>query len=145
MLAGVGVRFLLTLDPTGIPRAAEVGIDARMLGVRRCSSRWYRRCSSGLVPAMRGASPALQGTLRDTTLTASAGVGRQLIRRSLVTIEVALCVVLVLGAALMLRSFARLLSVDPGIPAVERAHGRRLVTADDLRRIRPASKCSIPA
>ena len=113
VLAAIGVRFLLTLDPAGIPRASEVGLDGRMLGFTLLVTL-VSAMLSGLVPAVRGASPALQGTLRDTNLTATTGVGRQLIRRSLVTLEVALCVVLVLGAALMLRSFARLLSVDPG-------------------------------
>ncbi len=113
VFAQVGVRLLLTLDPTSIPRAAEVGIDGRMLAFALVVSV-VTAILAGLLPAIKGASPALQGTLRDTTLTTSAGANRQLLRRSLVTLEVALCVVLVLGAGLMIRSFSRLLAVDPG-------------------------------
>ncbi|HEY7057703.1 MAG TPA: ABC transporter permease, partial [Vicinamibacterales bacterium] len=112
-LAEVGVRVLLSLDPASIPRVGEVGIDGRMLLFAVLVSL-ASAVLAGLLPAVRGASPVLQGTLRDTSRTATAGAGRQLLRRSLVTLEVALCVVLVLGAALMLRSFARLTSVDPG-------------------------------
>ena len=68
----------------------------------------------GLMPAVRGARADLQQTLRDASHAASGGVGRQLFRRSLVVAEVALTVMLVIGAALMLRSFARLTAVDPG-------------------------------
>ena len=89
-LAGIGVRFLLTLDSASIPRASEVGLDGRMVGFTLLVTL-VSAMLSGLVPAVTGASPALQGTLRDTNLTATAGVGRQLLRRSLVTLEVALC------------------------------------------------------
>jgi len=111
--AAAGVRLFLSLDAAAVPRAADVGVDGRMLAFALIVTL-ASALLSGVVPALRGASPMLQGTLRDTSLSATAGVGRQLIRRSLVTIEVALCVVLLLGAALMLRSFSRLLSVDPG-------------------------------
>ena len=107
------------------PPAADAGSDQHSHARRKSAS--MAACSAfalvvsvvtailaGLLPAIKGASPALQGTLRDTTLTTSAGANRQLLRRSLVTLEVALCVVLVLGAGLMIRSFSRLLAVDPG-------------------------------
>jgi putative ABC transport system permease protein len=111
--AAAGVRLFLSLDASAVPRATDVGLDGRMLGFALLMTL-ASALLSGVVPALRGASPMLQGTLRDTSLNATAGTGRQFVRRSLVTIEVALCVVLVLGAALMLRSFSRLQSVDPG-------------------------------
>jgi len=112
-LAALGVRLFLSIDAASVPRSADVGLDGRMLAFALIVTI-ASALLSGVVPAFRGASPMLQGTLRDTALTTTAGSGRQFIRRSLVMIEVALCVVLLLGAALMLRSFSRLQSVDPG-------------------------------
>jgi putative ABC transport system permease protein len=113
VLANVGVRLLLAADPSSVPRSAEVGIDASILAFAAFVSL-SSAVVFGLVPAIRGASPMLQDTLRDTTRSTTAGAGRQLMRRTLVAVEVALGVILLFGAGLMLRSFDRLLSVDPG-------------------------------
>jgi putative ABC transport system permease protein len=115
-LAYIGVHALLRIDPSSIPRAAEIAVDARMLAFAAVLSL-ASALLFGLVPALRGASPALQDTLRESSQSMTAGVGRQLARKGLVAMEVALGVVLVLGATLMLRSFDRLLSVDPGFQA----------------------------
>jgi putative ABC transport system permease protein len=115
-LAAVGVRGLLQIDPSSIPRAGEVGVDARMLAFAAMLSV-ASALLFGLVPALRGAAPALENTLRESSRSATAGVGRQLARKALVALEVALGIVLVLGATLMLRSLDRLLAVDPGFQA----------------------------
>ncbi len=112
-LAQVGVRALLHIDPTSIPRAEDVSVDARMLGFAAVLSL-ASALLFGLVPALRGAASHLQGALRDSSQSTTAGAGRQFVRKALVAIEVALGIVLVLGATLMLRSFDRLLSVEPG-------------------------------
>jgi putative ABC transport system permease protein len=113
VLAQLGVRYLVAIDASSIPRSSEVGIDGRMLAFAALVSL-SSAMLFGLVPALRGASPVLQGTLRESSLSTTAGAGRQLLRRTLVALEVALGVILVLGAGLMLRSFDRLISVDPG-------------------------------
>jgi predicted permease len=113
VLALFGVRVLLAIDPSSIPRATDVGVDARVLAFAAVISL-ASALIFGLVPAIRGAAPSLQGTLREASQSTTAGAGRQLARRALVAVEVALGVILVLGAGLMLRSFDRLLSVDPG-------------------------------
>jgi putative ABC transport system permease protein len=112
-LAIGGVRALVSIDPTSIPRSAELGVDYRMLLFAVAVSTL---CAFlvGVLPAFRAASADLQQTLRDASLSISGGVGHQLFRRGLVTAEVALTVILVLGAGLMLRSFERLLQVEPG-------------------------------
>ena len=116
VLAWAAVRGLLSIDPTSIPRATELGVDYRMVLFAAAVSVI---CAAlfGLMPAIRGARADLQQTLRDASQSASGGIGRQLFRRALVVAEVALTVMLVLGAALMLRSFARLTAVDPGFRA----------------------------
>ena len=112
-IAQAGVRLLLTIDPTSIPRSSEVTPDSRMLafaaGLSVVSALLF-----GLLPALRGSSPQLHTTLKDSNATVSGGAGRQWVRRGLVATEVAVSVVLVVGAGLMLRSFERLLSVQPG-------------------------------
>ena len=115
-LAQVGVRALLAIDPASVPRSAEVAVDARVLAFVAIVSL-LSALVFGLFPAIRGAAPSLQGTLREASQSTTAGTGRQLLRRALVAVEVALGVILVLGAGLMLRSFDRLLSVDPGFKA----------------------------
>ncbi len=110
-LAVAGVRALLAAFPGAVPRAAEVGIDLRVLaftlGVSIATGILF-----GLAPAFhaRGRSA---GALAEGGRTA-AGRGRQLFRALLVGSEVALATVLVLAAGLLLRSFQTLLAVDPG-------------------------------
>jgi putative ABC transport system permease protein len=112
-LGAAGVRALLAIDPSSVPRSAEIGLDMRMV--------WFAAGASllsaalfGLMPALRGAKADLQSTLRESSQATTAGSGRQWFRRGLVVAEVGLSVVLVIGAGLMLRSFSRLLSVDLG-------------------------------
>ena len=69
----------------------------------------------GLVPALQSARPNLNETLRDAGARgASAGRSRQRLRSTLVVGEVALSLVLLVGAALLIRSFLRLQNVKPG-------------------------------
>src|SRR5262249_39165400 len=69
----------------------------------------------GIVPAIQSARPNLTETLRDAGARgSSAGRGRQRLRSSLVVGEVALSLVLLVGAALLIRSFMDLSRVDPG-------------------------------
>ena len=116
LVAQAGVRALLTIDPTSIPRSSEVTVDGRMLAFAAGLS-FVSALLFGLLPALRGSSPELVSTLKESNSTVSGGAGRQWVRRGLVAVEVALSVVLVVGAGLMLRSFERLLSVQPGFDA----------------------------
>jgi putative ABC transport system permease protein len=68
----------------------------------------------GLVPALRATKTDLNESLKDRSRGANAGRKGDRVRRLLVVAEVALSLVLLVGGGLMLRSFARLTSVDPG-------------------------------
>jgi putative ABC transport system permease protein len=103
LLALAGVPALLALAPAGrVPRAAEVGMDARALlftlGLSVLTAVVF-----GLVPAFRATRP----------IGSSAG-RREGLRGVLVVAELALALVLLTGAGLLLKSFWRLQSVDPG-------------------------------
>lgn len=108
-----GVHLLVATNPDGIPRAAEIGIDASVLlftfGVSIVTGLLF-----GLAPAAHVTGQRLNRALRDGSGRMTAGVHRLHVRRLLVAAEVALAVVLVVGSGLLLRSFAELQRVDPG-------------------------------
>jgi predicted permease len=114
LLAFWGTRALLALSPPNIPRLDAVGVDARVLaftaGVALLTSLVF-----GLAPALQASASELQETLKEGGRGASAGVRRQRVRRALVVAEVALAMVLVVGAGLLIKSFARLMGIDAGV------------------------------
>ena len=112
VVAWFGTRFLLLLSEGQLPRSLDVTIDARVLLFSLALSI-LTGLLFGLVPALRISAPALQGALREGSRGLAGSVSQRL-RNALVVAEVALAVVLVVGAGLMTRSFARLLDIDPG-------------------------------
>ena len=114
LFAYFGLNALLALIPANapLPRTEPIAIDARVflftLGVSLLTAVIF-----GLVPSLRLSRVDLQNILTQGTLRSGVG-GHLLLRRSLVVAEVALALILSVGAGLMLRSFARLMSVDPG-------------------------------
>jgi putative ABC transport system permease protein len=98
----------------GIPFWMQFRIDAQVLaftvGVAVLTAILF-----GLAPALQAARPKLIETLRDAGARgASAGRGRQRLRSGLVVAEIALSVILLVGAALLIRSFMGMQSVKPG-------------------------------
>ena len=114
VFAQVGLRSLLALIPQNapLPRSEPIAIDARVLLFTFLASL-FTAVVFGLVPALRLSRVDLQNALKQGTLRGGVG-GHQTLRRSFVVAEVALALLLSVGAGLMLRSFARLISVDPG-------------------------------
>ena len=110
-VAQVGSRLLLRLAAGQLPRAQEVGLDGSVLAFT-AGLAVLTGIVFGLVPAIRASSPELQQTLREGTRGSTGGAGR--LRNALVVTEVALAMVLVIGAGLMTRSFINLLRVDLG-------------------------------
>jgi putative ABC transport system permease protein len=114
VLASAGVRFLLSLQPQGIPRLEEIGIDGTVVAFTALVS-----ILSGLLigafAAFRYGSPDLVPALKDGGRGGTAGKARHRARQILVVVQVALALVLLVGAGLMIRSFWRLASVDPGV------------------------------
>jgi putative ABC transport system permease protein len=113
LLAFWAVGALVSLNPGDVPRIEEIGIDWRVLlfalGVSLLTGVLF-----GLAPALRASRPDLNASLKEGATAAISGMRRPGLRSALVVSEVALTLVLLVGAGLMLRSFERLRRVDPG-------------------------------
>ncbi len=108
-----GVDLLVALKPVDLPRLTEIGIDRGVFAFTALLSL-VTGLGFGLVPAWQASRSDLNEGLKESSRGATGGPGRQRFRGMLVVTEVALSLVLLIGAGLMIRSFARLLSVDPG-------------------------------
>jgi len=111
LVAQFGGHLLVQLAAGQLPRAEEVGLDYRVLGFTAAISV-LTGIAFGLVPAIRASSPELQQSLREGTRGSTGGTGG--LRNTLVVAEVALAMILVVGAGLMTRSFVKLLQIDLG-------------------------------
>ncbi|HEX6132664.1 MAG TPA: ABC transporter permease [Longimicrobiales bacterium] len=112
LLAWVGVELLGALEPGNIPRIDEVRIDPVTLGFTAAVTL-VTAGVFGLVPAVHAWRPDPAVELRSGTRTVG-GKGGSSVRGALIVAEVALSLVLVIGAALLIRTFTALSRVDPG-------------------------------
>jgi putative ABC transport system permease protein len=111
ILAGLALGGLLLLQPPGLPRLDEIGIDARALAFLALVSLAVTLLVT-LAPLRLGAGGS--AALRFAGARTTAGRASHQLRYALITAEVALCIVLLAGAGLLLRSFSNLMAVDPG-------------------------------
>jgi len=112
-LAWAGTRALVRLSPTFIPRAREIALDARVV-VFTAAVALLTGILFGLAPAIQTARADLASALRESGRGNAIGFRRNRLRSILVIGEVALSLVLLSGAGLLMRSFYRLQSIDPG-------------------------------
>ena len=112
LLATWGVSLLSKLNTGEWSRIDEVSIDGRVLAFTFLITLIVG-VLSGLFPALQNSRFGLNEALKEGDRISSAGAGGRL-RRSLVAVEVALALMLLVGAGLTVRSFARLTSVEPG-------------------------------
>src|SRR5262249_6206335 len=117
LLAVWGVPLLVKFNPDGLPRLDDVAVDWRILGFTLLISL-LTGVIFGLAPALQTAKTDIQDTLKDGGRNQSAGAaGGGRLRGALVIAEVALSLLLLIGAGLLLRSFWRVLSIDTGLDA----------------------------
>jgi putative ABC transport system permease protein len=113
LLAMWGMDLLVAAIPADIPRTGEIGMDKYVLiftvGLTALTGIIF-----GLVPAIQGSRTHLNETLKDATRGMSGSLQRNRMRSVLVVSEIALSLVLLIGAGLLLQSFRRLLEVSPG-------------------------------
>jgi predicted permease len=135
-----GIEAFRPLIPAGLlPAYAVPSLDLAVLGFALLLSLG---CGVifGLVPALRSTSTDLTGSLKEGARTAHGGLGRRpTLQQGLVVAEVALALVLLIGAGLVVRSFRQQLAVDPGMrvedvfAASVDLPGSRYATADAQR------------
>ena len=111
-LASWAVDAVVAFGPAGLPRLAEVTVDGSVLAFTAAIAA-LTGLLFGLVPALTVSRPDIAQMLREGLRGSSRG-GAQRIRSLLVIGEMALAVVLLVGAGLLIRSFVRLINVDPG-------------------------------
>ena len=120
-VGAAGVRGLLLLVPGNIPRVTDAtgtvvipALDWRVmaftLGISLLTGLLF-----GLFPALQTSKPDLVATLKEASGRSGTGVRHKRVRSALVVAEMALALVLLVGAALLIRSFMGLRAVDPGI------------------------------
>jgi len=113
LLAWCLVDLLLAIAPDNLPRAHDIRLDTRVAGFTLFVSL-LTGIVFGLLPALQTSKINLGVTLKEGGRD-SDGLLRRRLRGFLVVSEVALAFVLLIGAGLLIRSFARLTEVDPGI------------------------------
>jgi putative ABC transport system permease protein len=113
LLAAWTRDLLLALSPLRVNRVYEDGFDLRVL-VFASTVVLLTGIVFGLVPAMRAARKDFQTSLNEATVRATGGKSGGRLRGGLVIAEVALALVLLVGAGLLVRSFIKLNSVEPG-------------------------------
>jgi len=116
LLAHAGIRIIVAAAPEGIPRLKEVGEDFWVL-VFSALLTLLTVFLFGLFPALQVSKANVGGVLREGGKGLVAGMGKTRFRSILVVTEVALAFVLLVGAGLIIKSFSRLIGVDPGFNA----------------------------
>lgn len=113
VLAYWGVNVLLALQPGNLPRIRDVGIDWRVMlfagGIASATA-----IGLGVATAFRASRDDVRDTLNEGNRTMAGGRASERVRQSLVVAQVALTIVLLIGAALLARSFTELMAVNPG-------------------------------
>ena len=112
VLAWAGIRVLLAMAPDTLPRADAVSLDPLVLGFTALAAL-VAAMAFGVIPALRAARPDLMQVLRMSGRTGGLGAGAK-VRNTVVTAEVALSFILLVGCGLMIRSFIELSRSNPG-------------------------------
>jgi len=112
LLATAGLRVLGAFVPSDLASVKETGLNGWVLGFTLAVS-FFAGIICGLIPAVQTLKQDLHGILKEGTRTAGAA-GGQKIRSLLVVSEIALALIPLVGAGLLIRSFHRLVEVDPG-------------------------------
>jgi putative ABC transport system permease protein len=117
MMGFAGVRLLIRISPAGIPRLGEAGsavtLDSTVLLFTLVVSI-FTGILFGLLPAVSVSRPNLAATLNESGSRSGISFRGSKLRSTLVVSEMALALILVIGAALLIRTFLKLQAVDPG-------------------------------
>ena len=113
LLALWAIDLLVSWNPSNLPRVAELGLDRNVLlftvGLTTLTGLVF-----GLAPALQTSRLDLNETLKDGTRESSGGMKRNRTRSALVISEIALSLILLVGATLLFQSLRRILAISPG-------------------------------
>lgn len=113
LLAIWGTSVLVALKPDNLPRLQEIGVDGRALGFTLGLSL-LTGVIFGLLPALTASRSGVNEVLKEGGRAATAGGARQRLRSTFVVVELAVALILLVGAGLLIKSFWKLRAVEPG-------------------------------
>ncbi|HKP82785.1 MAG TPA: ABC transporter permease [Pyrinomonadaceae bacterium] len=113
VLAFWATSLLVSFKPENLPRVAEIGVDGRVLGFTLGISV-LTGLIFGLVPAWTASRGQAGDALKEGGRSSTAGSARQRLRSAFVVVELAVALVLLVGAGLLVKTFWKLRSVEPG-------------------------------
>jgi putative ABC transport system permease protein len=113
LLAIWGLDLLIAMSPAGLPRIEQAGIDASVLAFTLIVST-LTGMLFGMAPALQASKVNLSEMMKEGAKGVSSGRGRKRLRGALVVGEVAMSLVLIIGAGLLVKSFINILATDPG-------------------------------
>lgn len=114
LLAYGAIHLLLVWGPNSIPRADEIGIDSQVLGFALLISL-LTGIIFGVAPAVHASRPNLNESLKEGGRGGTQGLQHRRIHNLLAVSEIALALVLLIGAGLLIKSFYRIQRIDPGL------------------------------
>lgn len=113
LLAIWGTNLLVAFKPDNLPRLSEIGIDGRVLAFTFTISV-LTGLVFGLLPAWAASRSSAGDALKEGGRSATAGTARQRLRSTFVVVELAVALILLIGAGLLVKTFWKLRSVEPG-------------------------------
>jgi putative ABC transport system permease protein len=129
-LAYVALRVLVAKGPETLPRLAEIRIDPLALAFALAVSL-FSGLLFGLIPVLKYAGPNLAAALKGGGRSISQGRERHRARNTLVVVQVALALVLLIGSGLMIRTFQALRNVQPGFTHPEQVQLLHIVIPEE--------------
>jgi putative ABC transport system permease protein len=111
-LGYLAIAPIKTLGTGSIPRVGDISLDGRVLALATLASI-VTGVLFGLLPAWQASRTGVGAVLKDSGRSSTTSSGRWM-RTSLLVVELALSIVLLTGAMLLIRSFAKMTDVDPG-------------------------------
>ncbi|MBV8902411.1 MAG: ABC transporter permease, partial [Acidobacteriia bacterium] len=116
LFAWGGLKLFIAAAPPGFPRLSELSLDLTVLGFTAAVAV-LTALVFGIVPAIQASKADLVGSLKESGRSGTDGAARQHLRSALVALQIAMALVLLIGAGLMINSFVRIernpLGADP--------------------------------